>query len=282
MKKVLLLSLCMIGFWGLLAQKKEKRTEIREYFDFKVGETVYLFGENVNVRASPSTKGDILTKIGANTKLKITETYQGDRTKLLTLNGITAPWIKVIYEERGKKEGFIWAPLIAQYRMEGAFYVDFLFGITKNKEGQLYGKYRAVKEGFILDEIEFKAIGDLGHHTHGKINGNRGLSQSNISNVLEAHFGFEACGYENGYQAIVWVWEEESFFYLGKDSGVADGGVFYSGTSLIFPEDDRGQAGKVMIREEAGEFDDIGNGTINTKITVWDWSGKKLVKATSY
>lgn len=282
MKKIMLLSVCCTFFLGLFAQKKNTRTEIREYFNFKVGEIVYLFGNEVNVRAAPSTKAEILTKISANTKLKIVAIDESDSTKFLTVNGITAPWVKVNYDEKEMLEGFIWSPLIAQYRLEGAFYVDFLFGVTKKEDGQLFGKIRAVKEGFMLDEIEFKTIGDEAHHTYGRIHGNRGLAKSNIGNIIEAHFGYEACGYMNGYQAIVWEGEAEKFYYLGKDTGVGDGGIFFKGTSFIFPDEGEGKPEKILIKEEIGEFDDIGNGTINTKISVWDWSGTKLVKATNY
>lgn len=279
MRNIYLLLFCFLPTLTIFAQEKNNRTEIKNYFDFKAGETAYLFGDKVNIRADASTKAKVLKTLSFNTPIKILTVLPEDMHPYLTLNGITAPWVKIQF---GKKliDGYVWAPLLAQYRIESAFYVNFLFGLSRKdaKTGQLYGKLRAIKEGSVLDEIEFKAIGDEGHHTYGKIYGNRGLSK--VDNIIETHFGYEACGYANGQQ--IFTWHEEQLHYLGEDSGVADGGIFFGGTSIIFPEDDRGQHGKILFKKENGEFDDIGNGTIKTEISVWDWTGKKLVKATAY
>ena len=48
MEKILLLSLCCICLTGLFAQEKSIDTAYRNYFEFKEGEKVYLFGDNVN------------------------------------------------------------------------------------------------------------------------------------------------------------------------------------------------------------------------------------------
>lgn len=257
----------------------QKRTEIKNYFQFKVGEEVHLFGDKVNVRAAPSTKAEVVEQLTANTKLKIAEIYQGDSTKLLTIKGVTASWVKVNFDGAKAKEGFIWSPLIAQYRVRGK-YTDFLFGVTKKENDQLYGKLRAVKEGFILDDIEFKTIGDEWHYTYGEIFGNKGLL--NVNNIIGANFGMDACGYYSGAQLIVWSEKEEQLSYFGEQSGMADGGILYTDRHYTFPEDKEGRPNKIILKKETGSFDDIGNGKIETLVSIWEWNGARLVKATEW
>lgn len=279
MKHLYLLLLLGLSSLTISAQEKSTRTEIRNYFDFKAGETAYLFGDKVNIRADATTDAEILQTAAINTPVKVLVVLPAETNPFLTLNGISAPWVKIKFG-KNQTDGYVWAPLLAQYKMEGAFYVDFLFGLSRKdpETGQLYGKLRALKEGHLLDELEFKTVGTEEHHIYGQIYGNRGVPK--VDNIIEAHFGFEACGYVNGNQTL--VWRNEQLYYLGEVTGIADGGMLYSDNSFIFPNDDRGQFEKILLKKEQGEFDDIGNGKINTTISVWDWTGTKLVKATSY
>lgn len=278
MKKTLLYFFCCIYAFVLTAQTSTDRSELRDYFDFKAGETVFLFGDKVNIREYASISAEVLETLPMNTSVKVLTVLSKDNTPYLTLNGITAPWVKIQF---GPKliDGYVWAPLLAQYKIEGAFYVDFLFGLSKKdtETGQLYGKLRAIKEGWLLDEFEFKTIGTTEHYTYGQIYGSRGVPK--VDNIIETHFGYEACGYVNGNQTF--VWRDEKLYYLGKVETMGEAGLFFSGTSLIFPNENQGPPEKILIKKEEGEFDEIGNGTIKTDISVWDWTGTKLVKATN-
>jgi len=279
MKYLYLLLFFCFSSWTISAQEKNTRTEIRNYFDFKAGETAYLFGDKVNIRADATTDAEILKTAAINTPVKILVVLPAETNPFLTLKGITAPWVKIQFG-KNQTDGYVWAPLLAQYKMEGAFYEDFLFGLSRKdpKTGQLYGKLRAIKEGYLLDELEIKVIGNEEHHAYGHIFDNRGIPK--VDNIIELHFGYEACGYANGNQTV--VWQDEQLFYLGKTEGISEAGVFFGGRTLVFPNDEGGQSKKVLIEEENGEFDEIGNGTITKKISVWDWTDTKLVKATSY
>lgn len=271
---VLLFCFC---FFGLMAQEKSIDTETREYFEFKAGELAYLFGDNVNVRATPSTNSKVVQTLAVNTEVKIVEVLAKEGDAYLTLKGILAPWVKIEFGV-DKKVGFVWAPLIAQYQIPTPHYT-YLFGITKIEDNQLYGQLRAVKYDKIWEQKDFKTIGGLDHYTYGKIYGNRGLE--NVDNIIEIGFGFDACGYVNGY--LTFVVNQDAVNYLGKATESGDSGLVFASNEFIYPENEKeGRPNKIIQKNEQGEFDDIGNGTIATKISVWDWSGTKLVKATNY
>ena len=274
-KNIFVILLCFC-FLGLIAQEKSIDTEIREYFEFKAEELVYLFGDNVNVRATPSTKAKVIQTLSVNTEVKIIETLAKEGDEYLTLKGISAPWVKIEFGA-DKKIGFVWAPLIAQYQIPTPHYT-YLFGITKMEENQLYGQLRAIKYGRIWEQKDFKTIGGLAHYTYGKIYGNRGLQ--NVDSIIELGFGFDACGYTNGY--LTFVIEQDAVSYLGKSTSSADSGIVFESNDFIYPTNEsEGRPGKIIQKKEIGEFDDIGNGTITTKISVWDWVETKLMKATS-
>ena len=50
MKKIILLGLIYLSITSLFSQGKSVDTEFRHYFDFKAGETVYLFGDKLIFR----------------------------------------------------------------------------------------------------------------------------------------------------------------------------------------------------------------------------------------
>lgn len=274
MKKILLLSLCCICFTGLFAQEKSIDTEYRSYFEFKEGEKGYLFGDNVNVRARPSTTARVLASLPINTPITIIGLV-GERKDFLTLNGITAPWVKIQF---GKAEevGFVWAPLIAQYQVPTPHFT-YLFGVTKIENEQLYGQLRIVKYGKLWEQKDFPVIGDLFYLTNAKLYDSRGLN--GIDGVLELGFTFEGCGPESG--TLLYVIEKDAVDYLGRTSSAVDGSMSYQTTDFIFPAsaDLQSRKDKIIKRKEMGSFDEVGNGTINTEISIWEWSGRKLVKA---
>ncbi len=274
LKKILLLSLYSICFIGLFAQEKSIDTEIRNYFDFKEGETVYLFGDNVNIRASPSVNAKVLETVPVNTPVTILTVLPEDTNPYLTLNGITAPWVKIQFGTK-QTDGFIWAPLIAQYQIPTPHYT-YLFGVTKMEEGQLYAQLRAVKYGRLWEKKDFPVIGSIHHYTYGKIYGNRGLTE--VDAILELGFGYDACGYTSGH--LTFIINKDAIDYLGKSTNASDAGIVYNNTEFIFPNNEEaGQPHRILKKVETGDFDEIGNGTITTKISVWQWQADKLIRA---
>ena len=127
MKKIILLSITFIYLANLFAQEKSIDTEFRSYFDFKAGETVYLFGDKVNIRASPSVNAKVLATVAVNTSVTVLTVLPKETNPHLTLNGITAPWVKIQFGEK-QADGYIWAPLIAQYQVPTPHYT-YLFGV---------------------------------------------------------------------------------------------------------------------------------------------------------
>jgi len=196
----------------------------------------------------------------------------------LTLKGIAAPWVKIQFGN-AQQIGFVWAPLIAQYQLPSPHF-SYLFGITKIEEQQLYGQLRIVKYDKLWEQKDFPVIGDLSYLTDAKLYGNRGLN--GVDAILELGFTFEGCGPESG--TLLYVIEKDAVDYLGRTSSSVDGSMGYQMTDFIFPASKAPQSrvDRIVKRKEIGNFDDIGNGTINTEISIWEWKRPKLIKATDY
>lgn len=77
---------------------------------FPNGATVYTFGDNVNIRNSPSTDGGIVGKLRIGTPVKIVHASTKHHT---SDKGVDMPWYLVEFEKDGKtQKGYAWGGLL--------------------------------------------------------------------------------------------------------------------------------------------------------------------------
>ena len=270
MKYLLLFSLIFYSsFQFCVAQENVTR----HYFQFEIGDTVYLFGDQVNLREAP----DVNSKVIAQLKIGHRMNVIGVASSTHFVNGLGAPWYHVRFENTNQQQdGYVWGGLLAQYGLSGEDGMAFYYGLTKIKDGELTAEMRAVKGQNIISKVSFQPVGSMEHYTYGWISNGRGIPV--IKNLFGVHACFDACDYECG--EVLLAWSGQELHYIGYSSGNGGGGS-YSESYFLFPEDKGGQAGHIVSVFTESEFDEIGNGTEVITKKIFEWNGNKLVHVKS-
>lgn len=283
-KLFLLLSTIFFVQFNSFAQDDQEDYYLKNgYHTFKIGSTQRLLADRVNVRASASTKGEIVANIPIGSKVKILE----ESSKTLKLNGFDAPWYEVSFETNGKEQkGYVWGGLIAEgyKKSENNDGVTFYYGIASVKsksEGEysyeeIQIQLRAAKAGKEIDKIEFEAIGSLTTSHNMSNKGSRGLK--NVEAILNLSFSDQMCAGADG--DVVVFWNDQKLHYVQALHSGSDIPVFAS-EKFIYPKDKGGKKDRVIFAEEAGEYgenaDDV---TYNyQRKTEYIWTGTKLKKS---
>lgn len=254
------------------------------YHTFEIGSTQHLLADNVNVRATASTKGEIVANIPIGSKIKILK----ESTKNLKLNGFEAPWYQVSFRAKDKEQtGYIWAGLIAEgYKnSENNDGVTFYYGVANVKsksEGEhsykeIQIQLRAAKAGKELDKIEFKAIGSIST-SHNMINkGTKDLK--NVDDILHLAFSDQMCAGADG--DVVVFWNKQKLHYIQALYSGADM-PFFASENFIYPKDKDGKKDQIIFVEEAGEHGEEADDDIDYEYqrkTAYIWTGTELKKA---
>ncbi len=274
---LLLVSLANIGF----AQDEDTRVNStrgnHKYHQFKVGATSYLLADNVNVRATPSSKGAVVTNLPIGTALKITEVSD----KKLRLNGFETNWYKISFKAKDDvTTGYVWGGLIAEGAIKSAnsSRLLFLYGVASLKEEGNSDRgliqVRACKNKRELSRVDLKTAGDYLHISHSLANyGNRGLT--GIEDIIEFEEIEEMCGGVNACSIIFWDGKDLVYVKTKRPFGDAP---FYASDNLIFPDDKGGAKGKIIHEEQEGWYDEDKEADVLTshKKVEYAWTGKAL------
>ncbi|MEM6316412.1 MAG: SH3 domain-containing protein, partial [Bacteroidota bacterium] len=250
-------------------------THPTHYFDFKVGQKVYVFGDRVNVRDVPTTKGHILTTLSVGAIVEVVEVLTIEDQMPIIVNGLEGPWVRVKYDDSGAS-GFIWAPLLTSIGLPTPHYT-YLFGLVKADEEKLYGQLRAIKYNDIWEKIDFEAIGDLEHFlVHARIYGNRGYKA--FDHIIELHF--ESSEGIHGLGHLTFFNSHDGVYYAGRHLQHVNNDYKQTYNHLVYPNDKGGQTNRILKRKKVFISDDIGNREITETLTVWDWHEalEKLVR----
>jgi len=251
------------------------------YHEFKAGDQVKVFGDNVNIRATASTDAKVIVSLGIGQDVEVLL----QTTEEFVLNGVTSNWYQIKFDHQGSsKEGFVWGGLLACYFLEGENDTVFLYGMTKNSEDAAADtEMRVLQGGALVSKVSFHPVGWDGHYIHGKIEDNRGIGE--IKNIIRASASVEACGYENG--DVILFWDGETLRYVAHETGMGDGGVMGFSKEYIFPADDRhadlvfeqdSEKTYIVELKEEYEYDEIGNGRETKETRVLEWVDYKLVR----
>jgi hypothetical protein len=214
----------------------------------------YVFTNKAYLRSAAGTKAAILDSLDFGSRIIVSE--QTDKYE--SIRGIYAPWVKVTSQNNGNtKEGYIWLGSLA-VRKYSAAGIDYLYGIDRI-EKQMKDEFESSKfviqlkaadaSGKLIDTKEFKTDGgEAANFTDVKSLGNTKLA--NLTDVVRISFGGEACGIPTYF--YYYGFTGEKLLALPGKYTVGDAGVFYHSETLLFPNENGGQPGKIikLIEEE--------------------------------
>ncbi|EPR70603.1 hypothetical protein ADIWIN_3464 [Winogradskyella psychrotolerans RS-3] len=211
--------------------------------EFKIDQIVYLFGDNVKLRNSPSVDSDVVKLLTIGEPLRIIE----KSSESFVYNGINSPWYKV---EHNNQQGYVVGGLISIVEKK-ANNVRFLFA-TEMVEENLYIITRVLinsKTEYFENKSEF-----LGSNYGFKINlyNNRGVKS--IDNILFINYLPESCGANSGgYYLFL---DSNNLYKVIDVFSSADIG-FWESENLIFPNDSKGEKDKIIYFQEHGQYSEM-------------------------
>lgn len=243
-------------------------------YSFFKGETAYILADSVHVRSAASASAVSLARLPIGTKVIVRDV---SKTKT-RLNGVLMPWYKVEYAKG--KQGYIWGGKLAQtsFRSNGDHTYVFHFGVDKKVDWETFFQIRVEKDGQEMQRISFSGFGDKSHTFNNK--GNCGIP--NIDDVIYVETKSYFCGDING--TIAFFWSEGRLTLVRELYDMGEASEF-SSNYFIFPSDMEGEKGKIILREEEGEY--IGEGKDSSDMTIvyskredthFRWDGSQLVK----
>lgn len=231
----------MILMLGMAGSASSQKCGL-QYGHFEPDQDLFLYGDKVNVRSTPSTSGAVVSNLPAGHPIMIDQA--DDAT--FAMGGYSTNWYRVVYKESGQdKAGYVWGGLISMATAElenpGAANDQFVCSISSwSQEKNFVMTARVIRGGKILTSLDFEPIssgffdaGVFGHGVCVTVDGNHGFK--GVRNVIRLEFNYEACGYENG--EIFILWDGSKLTWLGKASTVVEGGVFAYTYELFFPDD---------------------------------------------
>jgi hypothetical protein len=266
------------GFYPLSAYERFA-IEGTQFGEFAKGKQVYLFGDNVNIRAIPSIKGEIVKKLAIGSPMVIEEVT----TTTLKLHDLTSKWYKVSFVLSGKTYyGYVWGGLIALVQMKddidgNGINEQLLVGVIGNKK-QL--ELRLVRDFKLVASQKFDSIdqedGDtFSYGMGGDLWVNKGFS-GNMS-MIRICFEYGACDYANG--DVIFTWNGKKLEYA-LTSTWATNEVGGSDFTYRFPNDPEGKPDQLLIFHKVTEYDQEKDTStiIEQRRDSYLWNGSKLQK----
>ena len=253
----------------LLAQSSYQR--------FHKDSTYYLLADKVNIRSTPGTSGEKICQLPIGTSIKVEEITD----KKLTIDGIAGHWLKVSYKQKDNTNGtgYVWGSLVASGSAKSKTDkgLHFLYGIDELNFSGEYAQIveviiqlRAVKENKQLSKVTFKAVGSLSTYNNLVSLGNKQVPQ--VKEVLQLNFSDDMCAGAFGDAVI--FWDGAKLHHAKTLTDGADAPYYYD-EELIYPADEKGQKGKIIMTIESGGDEESESYETRTLI----WTGTKLKSA---
>ncbi|PHN07060.1 hypothetical protein [Flavilitoribacter nigricans] len=271
MKRDLLLHIIvlLIGYQSAQAQFD---TPHRPYGTFEPGETVLLFGDRVNLRDAPHTQGKVVAQLPLAQLLRVQSIGAS-----AMINGLNFPWLEIETEWEGRTQrGWLWSGLVSHLSRKGNQGEWFLLGASSAEGDEITTELRVVKDGALLAQLAFPAIGELGHYLELKVSG--GHSVPGVLHLIQPSFAYEACGYTNGEANI--FWDGRKLHDLGHTRNWADAGFGYMFEEYRMPDHGEGLPDRILWIKEESKNDEMGNGVMTRTTKALHWNGTRLVDFT--
>ncbi|MBN1898904.1 MAG: SH3 domain-containing protein [Spirochaetes bacterium] len=287
MKKGLMNLFFLIIILVLVTCQNKSKSEIKnlvyEYGKFTQNASVFLFGDNVNIRNKPSLDSEILDTLPAGYKVKVLECTETE----YKLSGFKSNWYKIsfIAKDGHMQTGYIWGGFLAPCALESDMDNDrknelVLVGILEKGKEEKKFQVRVVKEGKILSRLTFSPIDSdptseyFSYTVKATWLGNKGFKPP--IKIIRIGFVYEACDYPNG--DVLLVWDGKNILY-GMKTLQSSNEYGYTGFEYIFPDEKNGKENQIVIKTETGEYDEKGNIKKKSEtLEYYLWDGKKFKK----
>jgi hypothetical protein len=239
---------------SVIAQKDY--TFSSSYRTFEVGQSFYLLTDKAKIFPSPFISPNPIVELSTGHSVTIIERMD----EVIKMNGYRTNWYRVSFLSNGKEQiGFVWGGDIASYVFPSLNFPDtlFLYGIEKIEmvdrgnysEESIMLKIIALRKGFVLNQLQFEAIGTLYTDTQGSALGNKGLNS--IQDVIEIAFNDGYCGGVSAAVTIFWDGTKLHFIDLLTNSFSSE---TFSSKFFVYPADKHGKNQFITLREEAGVY----------------------------
>lgn len=255
MKKLITVAFALVATFSFSQDYYGDRGIVSYWHEFKTDSTELLYGDNVVLRKKPSKDGRAIDTLSIGSEVTILKKTE----EQITVNGKASHWYKV---KTNTGTGFIAGGLIALDSREhngGTYLVitagpedDQKFRVRYLKEGDFYGKEGDLYTGAFQIAVT----------------GGKGVD--GIEGILTIELIAEACGVDGGQTYI--FNDGEKLYNAIHCSSVGDGGVFWFGEELEFPEE-RGWGDHITYEREYGESMDEelnhSRAVVNTLVLQW-------------
>ena len=266
MKTITLQTLFFFFFISAVQLHAQQSDYIYLYEDLKVKNSYSLFGDNVNLRAKPSTTSKEITRLRIGFEVKIME-----KTDIVFESGDSKTyWYQVQYKDQ---KGFIPGKFIATKTIKNTTHSYFFNKKTTKK----YGDQLAIRTLAGDDYSNYKeSFAQLrGSLISAELEENHDLK--NIKEILTIKYHGESCGAENGI-TYFFLKEDYELKYIAHLSVSGDVGFFDSETFTFTTNEHNGQP-IIVFTKEAGETIDEDTNWVESKTMTrqYEWDGTKLV-----
>ncbi len=208
--------------------------------DFKIGETYYLYGDKIKFRTTPDVHAQHSKILPIGTPLRVLK-----KTEVtLPYYGITSHFYKVAYYDL---EGYILGAFLSLEKQQTDA-GDFYFAYKKSGDTYILStrlvnkKHEVLQKDVRLDTPSISLT----------LSNNLGLQ--NIDQIVHINYLTEACDANRGGQYL--FLQKNTLYHALAFTKVADGGDYWLQEEIIFPNDPRGIAGKLLYQKEMGTYKD--------------------------
>jgi len=245
------------------------------YFQWSNGEIAHVFGKWVNGYEYPDFNTTPIYHLKEGDSILIL-----NKKEIVALvNGLKAPFCEVEFQDgQSYKKGFIWSGELgfkAENRTKDPdllvlFTVSKIIeGKEKNKAAELFINCKIFSDNKLLASKEFKALGELGFYRNLNLYDNKGLK--GIKNIL--NFDFRNYYNEGDYGSQIFFWDGKNISAVKDISNTDDPPCYYT-EELIFPNDNRGKKGFILVKSMNGCNE--GDQQIIEKTDKYIWKNNKL------
>ncbi|MCE3296683.1 MAG: hypothetical protein K0R65_2397 [Crocinitomicaceae bacterium] len=243
--------------------------------------TAVIFADVCNVRKSEDSKAEVSGRLTIGTEVSVLSVSK----KTLTLNGITAPWVKI---KSGKVSGYAWGATLTK----GAQKLDdgklALWGISEIKptdsKAGVFASIRIADKGVLKYKQDFEVV-HADRPNEGFLKVHPAPLLEGTQNLIVFETLSEACGVFSSDHYLLYGREGLQFVDSGYSMG--DAGVLYTSKEFVFPYPKKEGASDYYFTPEAGHIFGITNVAELGEDCIWTetrtsedftWNGTELVK----
>ncbi|UII78383.1 SH3 domain-containing protein [Flagellimonas sp. CMM7] len=205
--------------------------------DFEPGEQVYLFGNDVKLRAAPDVESEVLELLKIGEWVKIIEKTEFS----WPYRGFDSPFYKVQYHD--DVTGYVLAGLLS-FEKKVLNNQNYFFAYSKEGKS-IFLNIRNIKNGTYIE----KKIPLVNTNIDIKVMDDKGIPD--LDGILFVDYYAEACGMEGG--GIYLFVQNDELTKVAALSQISDAGVFYYSEKFIFPFDEGGIPEKIIFKKERNE-----------------------------